>query len=409
MMQPVFGLFDRFGGKERKEALAKKKELAGELEKATELYLEAELPGEAARLLLLRADAEADPNKRMVLCAQAARVGEGTEEGEAAQRRKALLGFDVVKASQGATMHGELVRVATELESCGAWEQAAEAYRMAGDTEAEIQVLKDAGAIEELEERLRQTSQQAKHERDRTQLLRRLRDLDRIAERRVALKSALEWLEREPDEQVELEVDRIRSKLLDGPSIELIVHGIPTRYVLGTTVTVGRAHADIVIHSSAISRQHLKLSRGKDGPVVEDLETRNGTTLAGARLSDAMPVSGGLSLELAGQVPCRIEPAYPDDPSGPVAIQIAGEHYVVPLGPLRIGGWVIVDAHHGEDRFIVLHTLEGRDPPHMGGFRLAHEIELCEGDELCEERGGEVTIAVPTSKERGAPSLPGGR
>lgn len=405
----MFGLFERFGGKERKEAQAKKKELAGDLEKAVELYLEAELPAEAARILLLRADAEADPNKRMVLCAQAARVGEGTEEGDIAKRRKALLGFDVVKGSRGATMHGELVRVAAELEECGAWEEAAEAYRMAGDTEAEIRVLKEAGAIEELEERLRQTSQQAKHERDRTQLLRRLRDLDRIAERRVALKSALEWLEREPDEQIELEVDRIRSKLLRGPVIELVVHGVPTRYALGSTITIGRAHADVVVCSSAISRQHLKLRRGEDGVTVEDLQTRNGTTLAGARLSGPMPVSRGVSLELAGQVPCRIEPAYPDDLAGPLALEIAGEHYVAPLGPLRIGGWVIVDAHHGEDQFIVLRTLDGRDPPHMAGFRLAHEIELCEGDEICQERAGEVTIAVPTSKERGAPSLPGDR
>lgn len=405
----MFGLFDRFGGKQRKEAQAKKKELAGDLERATELYLEAELPGEAARLLLLRADGEPDPNKRMMLCAQAARVGQGTEEGEQAQRRKALLGFDVVKGSKGATMHGELVRVAAELETCGAWAEAAEAYRMADDTEAEIRVLKEAGAIEELEERLRQTSQKAKRERDRTQLLRRLRDLDRIAERRVALKAALSWLEREQDEQIELEVDRIRSKLLNGPAIRLVVNSIPTRYVLGTTITIGRANADIVVHASAISRQHLRLRRGEDGPVVEDLETRNGTTLAGARISAPMPIGDGLSLELAGQVPCRLEPAYPGDTAGPVAVQIAGEHHVVPLGPLRIGGWVIEDAHHGEDRFIVLRTLEGRDPPHMGGFRLAHEIELCAGDELCEERAGEVTIAVPNPTDRGAPSLPGDR
>jgi len=405
----VFGLFDRFVGKQRKEARAKKKELAGDLERATELYLEAELPGEAARLLLLRADAEADPNKRMVLCAQAARVGEGTDEGDEAKRRKALLGFDVVKGSKGATMHGELVRVAADLEACGAWEEAAEAYRMAEDTEAEIRVLEEAGAIEQLEERLRQTSQKAKHERDRSQLLHRIRDLDRIAERRVALKAALEWLERERDEQIELEVDRIRSKLLDGPVIALVVNGIPTRYVLGTTITVGRAHADIVVHSSAISRQHLRLSRTEDGPVVEDLQTRNGTTIAGARLSAPMPIGDGLTLELAGKAPCRLEPAYPGDLAGPVAVQIAGEHYVVPLGPLRIGGWVIVDAHHGEDRFIVLRTLDGRDPPHMAGYRLAHEIELCYGDELCEERRGEVTIAVPAPADRGAPSLPGDR
>jgi FHA domain len=401
----VFGLFDRFGGKKRAEAQAKKKELAGDLERATELYVDAEQPAEAARLLLLRADAMSDPQQRMVLCAQAARVGEDSEIGQEAQRRKARIGFDMVKGSQGATMHGELVRVAAELEACGDWEAAAEAFRMAGDTDAEIRVLKEAGAIEALEERLRVTSQSAKKERDRAQLLRRMRDLDSIAERRVALRAGLDWLERERDEQVELEVERIRNKLVHGPSVDLVVHGLATTYVLGGQITLGRARADIVVHSSSVSRQHLRLYRDGTTPMMEDLATRNGSTLAGARISGSMPIGAGLSLELAGQVPCRIEPVFADEPEGPIAVQIAGGHYIVPLGPMRIGGWTLVDAHHGEDRFVVLRTLEGRDPPHRAGYRLAHEIELCEGDEICDERGGDVVIAVPIPKAR--PSLAG--
>ena len=120
------GFFDRLRGRHRAESRAKKRELAGDLEKATELYLEADRPEEAVRLLLLRADAEGDPHKRMVLCAQAARIGEGTEAGDEALKRKARLGFDVVKGAQGATMKGELVRVAQELETAGDWETAAD-------------------------------------------------------------------------------------------------------------------------------------------------------------------------------------------------------------------------------------------------------------------------------------------
>ena len=388
----MFGLFDR---KKRKLKNAKRKELAGELEAAIELYVEAEEPGEAARILLLKADAERDPDKRMLLCAQAARVGEGSEHAEEAQRRKALIAYDLVRESGGTTMRGELVRVAAELESCGEWDKAAEAYNLAGDVESEIRVLKEAGAIERLEERLRQTSVSARKERDLAQLLRRIRDLDQIAERKEAIESALEWLEREYDEQVELEVDRIRNRLVSGPIITLEVHGSLLTYVLGSTITVGRANADIVVHSSSVSRQHLRLFR-KDGiAMVEDLETRNGTLLAGARIDSALPIGSGLELDLAGQVPCRLSPAFPSEPDGPVSVDIAGDTHVVPLGSLKIGDWQLVDAHDGDDRFVVLRTPEGRDPPHMHGYRLAYRIELCQGDELRGERGGEVVIAVP--------------
>jgi len=63
-------------------------------------------------------------------------------------------------------------------------------------------------------------------------------------------------------------------------------------------------------------------------------------------------------------------------------VDVAGETHIVPLGVLKIGDWQIVDAHDGDDRFIVLRTPEGREPPYMAGYRLAYRIELCRGDEL---------------------------
>ncbi len=392
----MFGLFDR---KKRLLDRAKKKELAGNLDAAIALYVEADAPDEAARLFLLKADAEADPDKRMLLCAQAARVGQDGPHAREAHKRKALIAFDLVRGSGKTTMRGELSRVAAELERCGEWEKAVEAHRLAGDTEAEIRVLKEAGAIEQLEERLRQTSQAARVERDRAQLLRRMRDLDQIAERREAIASARQWLARDHDEQVALELERIRSRLVAGPVIDLEVHGARLTYVLGTTITIGRANADIVVHSGAISRQHLRLSRRDGVAMVEDLATRNGTFLAGARLSGALAIGAGVALDLAGEVPCRLSPAFSDGegaaPDSPIAVEVAGETHIVPLGPLVIGDWQIVDAHDGADHFIVLRTPDGREPPYMAGYRLAHRIELCEGDELRQTRKGAVVLAVP--------------
>src|SRR5690242_1929789 len=56
------GIFDRFVGRGKSEGRrakeARAKELAGDLPAAVDLYQEAGLPDEAARVLLLRADAE---------------------------------------------------------------------------------------------------------------------------------------------------------------------------------------------------------------------------------------------------------------------------------------------------------------------------------------------------------------
>jgi hypothetical protein len=394
----VFGLFDRLGGKSRKAKRARKKELAGRLDDAAALYLDAELLDDAARVLLLKADTDTDPERRMVLCAQAARVGGASEHGDKARRRKARLGFDLAKSMRGATMHGELLTIAAELEAVGEWQAAAEAFALAGDSDGEIRVLKDAGAIEQLEERLRQTTENARRKRDLAQLLRRIGDLDTIAERREALRAARAWLAREHDDQVQLEADRIAGRLLEGPSIELELDGQRSRYVLGSQITLGRARADILVHASAVSRQHLRLYRKDGEPYVEDLETRNGTSLAGARVEGSLPVGTGLELELADQLPCRITPRS-SSPDAPLLIDVAGDRYVVPLGPLAVLHWKLVDAHDGDDRFVVLRTSEGQEPPHMGGYRLGFQIELCHGDRIRRSRDGEVVLAVPAGGE----------
>ena len=257
----MFGLLDRLSGKKRRAERARRKEMAGDLQAAAELYLKAELPAEAARVLLLSADAVADPERRIVICAQAARVGEGTEVGQQARRRKALLSYDLAVSAPGATMHGELLTVAGELEACDEWEKAAQAYSLAGDEEAELRVLREAGAIERLESRLHEEAESRRFERDRRQLLRKITDLDSFAERREALRLADQWLETHTDEQVQHELVKIRGRLLSGPLLTLQVEGSTQRFALGSEVTLGRSGATITVHSRAVSRQHLRLFR----------------------------------------------------------------------------------------------------------------------------------------------------
>jgi hypothetical protein len=323
-------------------------------------------------------------------------MGRGSEPGRAAERRKALLRYELCRSPAGATMRGELPAIADELQRAGEWQKAAEAFALAGDRAAELQVLEQAGAIEQLEGRLGEDAERERYERERAQLLRQLGDLDRVAERRKALRLAVAWLARQPDDAVALELERIRSRLLSGPIVALEQGGQPMRYALGSEVTIGRADATIVVRSSAVSRQHLRLVRRDGAPWVEDLGTRNGTTLGGARMAGALPVGTGLRLLLAGQMECGVAPLDPACPNGAVAVEVAACRTLVPLGPCRVGPWEIELGRRDDETagVVVLRAPAGVEPPCLDLLRLGREIELAMGDELRAERDGPVVLRV---------------
>jgi hypothetical protein len=389
-MAPVFDWLKRRGGKARKRARAREHELRGELDAAVRAYLGAGLADEAARVLLLRADAERDAEKRLVLCAHAAELARGALATEA-RRRKALIELDLLRAAGGLVrLPSEVARVAAELEAGGDWQKAAEAYALAGDAAGELRVLERAGAIEQLEARLDERASARRSEQARDALLGRLRDLDAVGERRLALREARAWLERHGDDAVALERDRIRDRLLRGPDVDLEIDGVRRRWLLGATVTIGRAEADLVVPASAVSRQHLRLFREDGVPHVEDLETRNGTFHAGARVAGALPIGDRLELSLAAEVSCRLTAL----DGGAILIDVAGETWAAPLGPVLAGPWMVGEAREDDQRFVVVRTPAGAVPPTLNGYRTKGDIELAEGDELREIRDGPARLSV---------------
>ena len=406
------GFFDRFAfrsssrrstreGRLARDARAR--ELAGDLGAAVALYTEAGLRDEAARVLLLRADAEPSVERRLAFCAAAAAGAASDELRRTARGRKALIAFDTLRGRGTAFLVSEVLAVARALEDAGELEHAAEAYALAGDAESEVRALTAAGAIEKLEERLRASETAHRAERELELGLRRLTDLDRTAERRAALELARASLSRPSmaDDPRLVDAARgIRARLLRGPVVELEIGGQLGRWALGDEVTVGRGDATIVVASRSLSRRHLRVARaGVDGRAfVEDLATRNGTLLAGARLSGPLPVGAGVRLMLGGDVPCAVTPVTLPGGAAAFAIEVAGGRYLATLGALAANGWRVTAESTPDDAYVVLSTPEGIDRPYLGSYQLAARIELCHGDEIRAARGGPICLRVPAMR-----------
>jgi hypothetical protein len=390
------GLFDRFtrGGRVK---TARAKELSGQLAEAVPLYIDAGLPDEAARVLLLRADSERIPEQRISFCDSAARIAKDEVLRKNAQGRKALISFDLVRSRQGPPMRSELARVARELEDAGLLERAAEAYVLAGDADAEVRMLTEMGAIDQLEERLKASNAESRKARVVSDARHRITDLDRMGERRAALEVARAALAEEDDETMRDAVRNIQSRLLTAPTLRLEVQGQIVHCAFGNEVTVGRGDATIVVNMRAISRVHIAIRRDDEGIVVRDLDTRNGTMLAGARINGLIPVRSGIRLELGGEVSCTIEPtsgfAQELAPEG-VIVHIANTQWIVPLGDLVINDWHVNRTTRGDDSFIVLRSPTGVSRPLLADLELAAEAELCQGDEIRAARGGPVVFRV---------------
>jgi len=258
-------------------------------------------------------------------------------------------------------------------------------------------MLTEMGAIEQLEERLKASNTESRRARAIADARHRVSDLDRMAERRAALDVARAALAEEDDETMRDIVRTIQARLLGAPTVRFEVQGQVVHCAFGHEVTVGRGDATIVVGMRAISRVHIAMRREGADIVVNDLDTRNGTMLAGARIDGPIRVGSGVRLELGGEVPCTIEPtsgfAHEVAPEG-VVVNVASTRWIVPLGDLVIGDWRVDRVVRGSEAFVVLRTPVGASRPILGDLELAPEVELCQGDEIRATRGGPAVLLV---------------
>ncbi len=395
-------IFGTLLGKGRPLAKARAAELRGELAQAAALFASAGRPDEAARVMVLRGDAEPDPEQRLRhygLALATAPEGSGVHAHARRKHSSAVIAM-AAGAPVTAAVRRDLARAASELEAIGDHGPAAGAYARAGDVERQARALARAGDVDALDELLAEEQR-----RDREAIARR-KAHDDIAllvasgRRRDAAALARQCA----DEGVRERGRSIERKRIAGSTVNVRVRGKDMAIVLGDEIVIGRAPehpapatsgpqrsaGGIAVVAATVSRRHVAIGRRDGQVVVRDLGSRNATTLRGVALAGEALVGDGVELLLGRDVPLVVRPA--SEIGGAAAIEVAGRRWIAPLGPamLGVGRWRL---NRGEDGWIELGTSD--DPPAFAGtLRLERSVTLLAGDAISVERAGEPVLEV---------------
>jgi hypothetical protein len=364
-------------------------EAEGRLEEAYEAYISAGQLEHAVRVLLARAESEPDPRRRLALLQVAAsRAPEGSPSSRDARRRAASLRLDLARSARATALTSELLDLARQLEQLEMMQEAAEAYGLAGDTDNQSRVLVASGSIEALEDLLEFQREDRSRRREREVAWKEIRDLDAIGKRIACLERCEQWLANHADDDAIVTFARgVESRVVRSGAVTLLLEGERLDLVVDHPLIIGRTDASIDLPSPALSRRHMQVRRAGDQVVVEDLGSRNGTWIAGARMDGPLPVGNGVDLKLGGQIPLRLEP-WRDG----VKLLLTGRVVVAPLGPLRVGGFSILRTESG-----VIQLCASDGPPVLNGLTAEAAIDLAYGDKVSATRNGPVVVEVVAS------------
>jgi hypothetical protein len=361
------------------------------------LFAQAGRHDEAARVMILRGDAEADAAARLRHYVQAAQMApEGSNVHTHAQRKRWLCVLAMAADTPTtAALRGDLARAASELDALGDHAHAAEAYARAGDVDGQARALARAGDIEALDALL---TAELKRDRDVSARRRAHDDIALLVASGRRREAAA--IGRASDDEVLREKGRaIELQRVAQSIVHVSLRGKELAIALGDEVVIGRAPdqegssirpATVTVASAAVSRRHLVITRKNGEAVVRDLGSRNATTLRGLALSGEAPVRDGLELRLGGEVPLVVRPT--DELAGAVAIEIGGVHFIAPLGPaaLGVGRWRLERA---DDGWVELAT-DDSPPAFAGALQLVTQVTLLLGDVIAQERGQRPVLEV---------------
>ncbi len=293
-----------------------------------------------------------------VLATDLDRLGVSERHGRlAAVARAAELTVDAFRALGGRDKREALSESARDLERHGEAARAAEMYALGGDD----------GEANRL-------GVPAKQPQPPERLVAVLDALDRRGLRLAALHGARTSLRVAPDPVVAAFARGVIARLVRGPIVDIVLDHQPGRVIFADVVTIGRMGAVISLPTPLLSRCHVAIRRLGGAVIVEDLGSHNGTWLAGARIAGPLSVGAGLDLMLGREIPLSIRAA-----GDTVTLEIAGDRYLAPLGPLALPGLLLTRQVRAGETVITLRADPGATAS-IGETPIHTPIELSLGD-----------------------------
>lgn len=385
----------REGGtsKNRAQSEAAEAEAQGELEVAAERFMKADLPHEAARVLLLRGDGELDAGLRLAAYTRAVSLASSDADlgRKARVKRGRLLQELTAAGTQGPGLGQLALEAAEDLEAVGEHEAAARLYGALHHAEAQARALARSGDVDGLEALLSREGSRESQARKAQGVLSEADLFVSIGRRREAL-ALLEGESKNPEGVSRAQGLRARRAL--GPLVRVVAGGEALTLALGREVVVGRTEGALRVTSSAVSRQHAVICRREGGFVVKSAGGKNGLQLRGMEVAEGteVTVGDGVEVTLGREVPLRLEPS--TRVPGALEVRVAGACYVVPCGPCTFAGearGLTLDV--ADDGWVELSVAPGAQAL-QGDVAMVPRVTVLVGDTFATLRGGAPALRV---------------
>lgn len=358
---------------------ARRAEGRGDYRDAAAHYVDAELPEDAARCLLLLAARTEDQRERVNAFRDALHwLPEDHPQRTEIEGRLGLTILDGVRDQETLTSSEkrQVEEAALLLERAERPGDAAQAYGLLGRQDEVARCLQASGDVEKLEELLEESGDESTRKRKVGRALSDHAMSMKVGARREALSAlrrAADLAPEDPDLLPKLRRLEGRKPALN--HLRLRVGDTEIKLVHAERATLGR-EGDFVVRGASVSREHARVGLGPESVVVEDLGSRNGTLVSGIPVAGDITLEGDAEIGLGDMVRVRLRPR-----SSHLDLEVLGGldrglRGVLGTGTLAVPGCDATLSFPGGWPTLLAEEVE------LEGTRVVAEVELLVGDRL---------------------------
>ncbi len=376
--------------KSGKRRSAQQAALAGEWERASQLWLEAGNPSEACAVLLAAAEVERDPQKRLAWLARAslcAPVGSSEKSTVLTKRAQFLLAI----AGDGTldrALRFDLDETAALLVDAAQYDLALTVFQRTENRTGIERALTASGSFEELDYLLREEQANGESARSLRTSLEEAESLILAGDRRGAL--ALLVATKADSSAVTTLVNRLTRGRAQVAPASLKVDGSPKRIWFDALLVIGRGEGQLRLPHAAVSRRHLEITKAGARPIIRDLKTRNGTYVQGLPIAGPMAIEGRLEVALGREAIVVLTP----EEDGSLRVEAAGQCAFASFGPYVVDNIGTLQPS-SDGQWLELHSPSGVILQNGDGeYQTNPVVTLLSGDTFVRNRGDEPALVV---------------